>query len=115
MESKGSKPLLQGLVKNCLSPEVLELRKEAMVMCTKNNFEAGYVNGTLGRVIDFDREDGFPIIETSDGRTIKMVSQSWIIEEDGKIKAENSAGATSPRVGDYRAQESGHVTRCSGD
>lgn len=88
MESKGSKPLLQGLVKNCLSPEVLELRKEAMVMCTKNNFETGYVNGTLGRVIDFDREDGFPIIETSDGRTIKMVPQSWIIEEDGKIKAE---------------------------
>jgi ATP-dependent DNA helicase PIF1 len=88
MESKGNKTLLQGLVKNCLSPEVLELRKEAMVMCTKNNFEAGYVNGTLGRVTDFDREDGFPIIETSDGRTIKMVSQSWIIEEDGKIKAE---------------------------
>ena len=88
MESMGSKPLLQGLVKNCLSPEVLELRKEAMVMCTKNNFETGYVNGTLGRVIDFDREDGFPIIETSDGRTIKMVPQSWIIEEDGKIKAE---------------------------
>ncbi len=88
MESRGNKTLLQGLVKNCLSPEVLELRKEAMVMCTKNNFEAGYVNGTLGRVVDFDREDGFPIIETSDGRTIKMVSQSWIIEEDGKIKAE---------------------------
>lgn len=88
MEAKGSKPLLQGLVKNCLSPEVLELRKEAMVMCTKNNFETGYVNGTLGRVVDFDHDDGFPVIETSDGRTIKMVPQSWIIEEDGKIKAE---------------------------
>ncbi len=88
MESKGNKQLVQGLIKNCLSPEVLELRKEAMVMCTKNNFEMGYVNGTLGRVIDFNREDGFPIIETSDGREIKITPGIWAVEEDGKIKAE---------------------------
>lgn len=88
MELKGSKQLVENLVRNCLSPEILELRKEAMVMCTKNNFEVGYVNGTLGRVVDFDRDDGFPLIETSDGRTIKIVPQSWMFEEDGKIKAE---------------------------
>ncbi len=88
MDSRGSKQLLLGLVKNCLSPEVLELRKEAMVMCTKNNFEAGYVNGTLGRVIDFDRDDGFPIIQTSDDRTIKIMPAAWTIAEDGKVLAE---------------------------
>jgi len=88
MEAKGSKPRVEGLVKNCLSPQVLELRKEAMVMCTKNNFEVGYVNGTLGRVIDFDIEDKYPIIETSDGREIKITPQSWSVEEDGKVLAE---------------------------
>ncbi len=88
MESKGNKVHLANLVKNCLSPEVLEVRKEAMVMCTKNNFEVGYVNGTLGRVIDFDKDDGFPLIETSDGRTIKIVSQSWSVMEDDKMLAE---------------------------
>ena len=88
MEARGSKPLLLGLVKNCLSPEVLTLKLEAMVMCTKNNFEAGYVNGTLGRVVEFDREDGFPIIQTSDERTIKMMPASWTIAEDGKVLAE---------------------------
>lgn len=88
MEAKGNKQHLVNLVKNCLSPEVLELRKDAMVMCTKNNFETGYVNGTLGRVVDFDREDGFPIIETNDGRTIKMISQSWSVQDDGKVLAE---------------------------
>jgi hypothetical protein len=67
---------------------VLELRREAMVMCTKNNFEAGYVNGTLGRVLSFDREDGYPVIETSDGREIKMLPASWSIEEEGKVLAE---------------------------
>ena len=88
MEAKGNKQLLANLVKSCLSPEVLEVRKEAMVMCTKNNFEMGYVNGTLGRVIDFDPDDGYPIIETSDKREIKMVPQSWSVGEDGKILAE---------------------------
>ena len=88
MEARGAKPLYESLVKNCLSPQVLQLKKEAMVMCTKNNFEVGYVNGTLGRVTDFDRTDGFPIIETSDGRTLKIVPQSWSIADDGKVKAE---------------------------
>ena len=88
METRGNKTHVTNLVKNCLSPEVLEVRKEAMVMCTKNNFEVGYVNGTLGRVINFDSEDGFPIIETSDGREIKIVSQSWSVMEDDKVLAE---------------------------
>ncbi len=88
MESMGSKPVVESLVRTCLSPEVLELRKEAMVMCTKNNFEAGYVNGTLGRVIDFDSDDGYPVIETSEGRRIKIAPQSWSVVEDGKMRGE---------------------------
>jgi len=88
MEARGNKQLLVNLMKSCLSPEVLTLKREAMVMCTKNNFEAGYVNGTLGRIVDFDRDDGFPIIQTSDERTIKMGPASWTIAEDGKVLAE---------------------------
>lgn len=88
MASKGNKVVLQGLVKSCLSPEVLELREEAMVMCTKNNFEAGYVNGTLGRVIKFDSDDGYPIIMTSDQREIKITPQTWSVEDSGKVLAQ---------------------------
>ncbi len=88
MESRGSKPLLLNLVKSCLSPEVLELRHEAMVMCTKNNFEAGFVNGTLGKVVEFDPDDGFPIIQTADERTIKIMPTTWSVIEDGKTLAE---------------------------
>ncbi len=87
MHGMGGKPLIEGLVRTCLSPEVLDLKEEAMVMCTKNNFEKGYVNGTLGRVIDFDAREGWPIIKLADGRTIKMEPTSWEVVEDGKIKA----------------------------
>lgn len=88
MAGKGNKLMQQGLVKNCLSPEVLELKEEAMVMCTKNNFETGYVNGTLGRVLEFDAVDGLPIIETTEGKKIKIEHTNWSIAEDNKVLAE---------------------------
>jgi ATP-dependent DNA helicase PIF1 len=85
VRGKGSKPLIEGLVKNCLSPEILNLKEDAMVMCTKNNFEAGYVNGTLGRIVRFD--EGYPVIETTDGAYIKIEPVSWEIIEDKSVKA----------------------------
>lgn len=87
MTATGPRQLIEGLVRNCLSPEFLELKEEAMVMCTKNNFETGYVNGTLGRVIGFDSIDGFPIIKTATGREMKIKPTTWEVVEDGKIKA----------------------------
>jgi hypothetical protein len=88
MSGRGNKQLQESLAKNCLSPQLLELREQAMVMCTKNNFEAGYVNGTLGRVVAFDAEDGFPIIETADGRRLPIKPATWSVSEDNKVLAE---------------------------
>lgn len=85
MTGSGRKPLIEGLMKNCLSPEMLVLKEDAMVMCTKNNFEAGYVNGTLARVIKF--EEGLPVIETADGTQITIKPTSWEIVEDKKVLA----------------------------
>lgn len=88
MSSKGQKPLVEGLMRNCLSPQTLVLKEEAMVMCTKNNFEAGYVNGTLGRVVSFDPVDGFPTIETASGKQIKIEPTNWSYSEENKVLAE---------------------------
>ena len=88
MAGRGSKPLLEGLVKNCLSPDTLILKEDAMVMCTKNNFEAGYVNGTLAKIVDFERETGLPIIETTEGKRIVMNTTTWDMIEDGKVLAQ---------------------------
>ncbi len=87
MTGRGAKALIEGLVRTCLSPDTLELKLESMVMCTKNNFEKGYVNGTLGRIVDFDRTEGWPIIETFDGRRITLEPVSWEVVEDGKVRA----------------------------
>ena len=87
MSWKGSQSLAQSLIKSCLSPEILFLKKGARVMFTKNHPEGAYVNGTLGVVKDFN-SFGDPIIETNSGMTFTVSQQSWKIEEDGKVKAE---------------------------
>lgn len=87
METKGKASLVEGLKKGCLSPEVLVVKKDSVVMCTKNNPSAGFANGTLGKVVDFANVTHYPIIETRDGRRITMEPMEWVIEEDGKIKA----------------------------
>lgn len=95
MNSKGKKPLVEALKKTCLAPEVLRLRKGAQVMCVKNNFDKGYVNGTLGTVVSC----GFgldPIIQTiptpewPQGRRVTIELASWKIEDDGRVLAEIS-------------------------
>jgi len=88
MSGRGNKTVQETLSRTCLSPGVLELSVDAMVMCTKNNFEAGYVNGTLGRVVEFESVEGWPIIETLDGRRIKMEATNWTVAEDNKVLGE---------------------------
>ncbi len=87
MSGKGNKMLLETLTRNCLSPQTLILKEDAMVMCTKNNFEAGYVNGTLARVVGFASDGGYPIIETPDKRRITVEPVSWDMMEEGKTLA----------------------------
>lgn len=89
MSWKGSQGLAQTLIKSCLSPENLVLKKGARVMFTKNHPEGMYVNGTLGVVTDFN-SFGDPIIQTNGGMTFSVTQQSWKIEEEGKTKAEIS-------------------------
>jgi len=85
MDGQGRKPLVDSLKKSCLAPEVLKLKVGAKVMFVKNNFEEGFVNGTLGKVVAFDKEG--PVVQTIYGKTIHVKPTSWMIEEDGKPKA----------------------------
>lgn len=85
MRSKGKSHLVETLKKNILAPETLRLKKNAVVMFVKNNFESGYSNGTLGTVEDFD--DDTPIVRTFDGRAIAVSPVEWGIKEDDKTLA----------------------------
>ena len=87
MDSKGKKALVEQIKRGCLSPERLTLKKGAVVMCTKNNFEKGFANGTIGVIKSFEKKTRYPIIETKNGRLISISEMEWAIEEDGKVLA----------------------------
>jgi len=87
MTSSGPEPLVELLKKSCLAHEKLKLKIGAEIMCIKNNFEEGYVNGSRGKVIGFEEENGNPIIKLYNGKKISLKPEIWAIEEDGKIKA----------------------------
>lgn len=89
MQSRGVGKLVADLKRNCLASENLILKIGAVVMFVKNNFEKGYVNGTLGTVVNFD-EFGNPVVRTKKGKTITALPEIWRLEEGDAVLAEIS-------------------------
>jgi ATP-dependent DNA helicase PIF1 len=87
MTGKGAQPSIDALKRGCLSPDLLTLKPEAVVMFTKNDPAGRYVNGTLGLVEDFDPETGSPVVRTGRGKRINAEPVTWKIEENGKERA----------------------------
>lgn len=82
--SKGNPKLKEVLTKSVLAPENLTLKKGTKVMFVKNNYEKGFVNGTLGEVFDFFDEDGkkYPIVKTKQGRNIYVTPEVWPMQDE---------------------------------
>lgn len=88
MYTEGNPYLVKSLKESyCLAPERLRLKIGAVVMFVRNNFNKGYVNGTLGQVVDFDEDSGRPVVETTDGDYIVAHPESWSIDEGYKTIA----------------------------
>lgn len=83
----GNPALVEVLKKSVLADETLELKIGAKVMFVRNNFDVGYVNGTLGNVSGYTEKDE-PIIKTLDGEFHVAKPETWAIEdESGKALA----------------------------
>jgi len=87
MSGEGHDVLVSILKKGCLSPEILSLKIGAEVMFTKNNPKEGFVNGTLGTVVDFKGDSQYPIVKTRNNKIIEVEPMEWVMEENGKIRA----------------------------
>jgi len=87
METTGRGRYLDSLKKSCLAQEELRLKKNALVMFVKNNPEKRYANGTLGRVKSFESHTHLPVVETLDGRKIKVSQETWELRDGDKKRA----------------------------
>lgn len=88
MICKGKLPLIEALKRGCLVPEDLVVKRGALVMFVKNNPIVGYVNGTVGHIVNVKGK--YPIVETKDGDRFVAEPQTWSIEEGNKVLAEIS-------------------------
>lgn len=87
-DHKGTEKNIEKIFKSSLVLERLTLKKGAVVIFIKNNSEAGYVNGTTGKVESFSPIDKMPIVRTTDGKKIKLDLEDWSLENDsGKVTA----------------------------
>jgi len=83
----GNPALVEVLKKSVLADEVLELKIGAKVMFVRNNFDVGFVNGTIGTVTGYSEKDE-PIIKSLDGEFYIAKPETWAIEdESGKALA----------------------------
>ena len=82
---KGNMKLAETISRSIMAPPELMLKEKAKVMFVKNNYEKGYLNGTIGRVIRFDKE-GVPVVRLSSGYELKAEPEEWRIEDEtGKL------------------------------
>jgi ATP-dependent DNA helicase PIF1 len=87
METTGKESYVETLKRSCLAVETLVLKKGALVMCIKNNQEKRYANGSLGTVIDFEKETHYPIVNLHSGRTITITPETWELRDGDKKRA----------------------------
>lgn len=83
----GAKNYVETLKKSVLAPEVLRLKKGALVMAVKNAQNKAYVNGSIGKVIGFERVTEQPIVEFQNGRTVTMSPDTWELRDGDKKRA----------------------------
>lgn len=84
MTYQGARNLVEQLKRGCLSPEQLDLKIGARVMFTKNSFTGAYVNGTIGIVVSFSSDTGYPLVRKRNGATIEVEPVQWSIKVDGR-------------------------------
>ena len=81
----GNDKLIETLKSSVRAPENLTLKKNAKVMFVKNNFDMGYINGSLGEVIGFEEDDDhgiLPKVKLTDGTVLIVTPETWSVDND---------------------------------
>lgn len=87
MITTGSKKYTEQLLRSCLAPELLILKKGAQVMCIKNSTEKKYVNGSLGVVESFEKHTDYPIVRLNNDKLVTIKPDTWELVDGDKRRA----------------------------
>lgn len=87
METHGGKNYVEQLQRSCLAPQTLRLKLGAQVMCIKNAQDRKYANGSLGKVVGFEKHTDYPIVELTNGREVTIRVDTWELMDGDKKRA----------------------------
>jgi len=85
--STGAESYVETLQRSVLAPKVLKLKHGALVMAVKNSPERKYVNGSIGRVVDFEPHTEYPVVEFQNGKEVTMSPDTWELRDGDKKRA----------------------------
>lgn len=85
--STGSANYVENLQRSVLAPQVLRLKKGALVMAVKNATDKKYANGSIGAIVDFEPVTHYPIVEFRSGREVTMQPDTWELRDGDKKRA----------------------------
>lgn len=83
----GAANYVESLSRSVLAPEVLRLKKGALVMAVKNAPDRKYVNGSIGTVIDFESGTDYPVVEFHSGKILTILPDTWELRDGDKKRA----------------------------
>lgn len=81
-ETRGKPKLVESLKQSVLASACLKLKRDARVMFVRNNSEKGYFNGTIGTVVGFEEEEGWPEVRLKNGLIITATPEEWTITDE---------------------------------
>ena len=83
----GAKNYVETLQRSVLAPPLLRLKKGALVMAVKNAQSKQYVNGSIGKVLDFEPMTEYPVVKFRNGRTVTVMPEAWELRDGDKKRA----------------------------
>nr|HMQ95771.1 AAA family ATPase [Candidatus Saccharibacteria bacterium] len=83
----GSANYVENLMRSVLAPELLLLKKGALVMAVRNDPSRKFVNGSIGKVVAFEPGTEYPIVEFLNGKEVTMTPESWELRDGDKKRA----------------------------
>jgi ATP-dependent exoDNAse (exonuclease V) alpha subunit len=83
----GAANYVESLQRSVLAPEVLRLRLGALVMAVKNTTDRKYANGSIGTVVEFEKQTDYPVVEYRNGNRVTMRPDTWEQRDGDKKRA----------------------------
>ncbi len=87
MFTTGSQRYVEQLKRSCLAPETLQLKLGASVMCIKNSQDRKYANGSLGEIVDFEKDSDYPMVKLTNGTVVTIKPDTWELRDGDKKRA----------------------------